>query len=252
MAIVVPATSAALLTAALAYIGYFGGALFEEVPATGVPTREERGVAVVSLSGDMGFKVGMGPAVAKRIAAHGLPVIGINSLLYFRDERTAEDAARLLSAAIGRALALPGVDHVVLLGQSFGADMLQRALPLVPRAQRDRVIMVGLTVPGDTIEFKAAPGGLWSPGVPAVPGRPSAILLDWVPVICIYGQDETDSLCPAMTMANVRRFDLPGGHPLHRDVDRVAAILIEAIDRIAAQASTKADRTPPVREAPGA
>ena len=112
----------------LGYIGYLGGAVFVEVPATARPVPSKAGLAAVVLSGDMGFNLGMGPKIAKRLAADGIPVIGVNSLTFFRQRRTPAEINALVTEAARRALAFGHASHVILIGQSFGADALQVGL----------------------------------------------------------------------------------------------------------------------------
>lgn len=219
----------------LAYIGYFGGSVFTAVPATARASAAERGTVAVLLSGDMGFHLGMGPKVAERLAADGIPVIGVNSLTYFRVRRSPAESAGLISQAIRRALARPDVRRVVLVGQSFGADMVNAGLPGVPEALRRRILMVALVVPGDTIDFRASPAELFDLEPADAAALPSALTLNWLPVLCIHGRVEEHSLCPLLNMPNVQRVALPGGHYLNHDADRVYAAIKQAID-LAAQA----------------
>lgn len=217
----------ALGAAFLGYIGYFGGPVFVPVRAQGPSARP--GVVAVLLSGDMGFRIGMGPKIADRLARDGMPVLGVSSLAYFRTRRTPAEAEALIAEAAQRALALPGARRVVLIGQSFGADMLQVGLPKLPQALRDKVAMVVLVVPGDTVSFRASPEELFNLDPADGPALPTAHQLDWVPVLCVYGIEEDDSLCPLLHMPNVHLVPLPGGHPMRRDADRLYAVLKGAI-----------------------
>ncbi|OHT20339.1 AcvB/VirJ family lysyl-phosphatidylglycerol hydrolase [Edaphosphingomonas haloaromaticamans] len=209
----------------LGYIGYFGGPVFFELPAEKPSPPELRGTVAVILSGDMGFRIGMGPRIAKRLAADGIPVLGVSSLTYFRHERSPVEAAALLDAAAGRALAFGHADRLILIGQSFGADMLHVGLVDMPPALRAKVAMVGLVVPTDSLIFRASPSELFNWTPPDAPALPTARALDWVPAVCIQGREEEDSLCPHLDQPNMRRLVLPGGHPLHRDVDALHAAL---------------------------
>ncbi|MBY8822607.1 virulence factor [Sphingomonas colocasiae] len=225
-----------LLVAALfgfaVHIGYFGGPVFTDVPATSPAAPGRGGVAAVILSGDMGFKVGMGPRIARRLAADGIPVVGVNSLAYFRHERTPDEVAALVASAARRALAFGHARRLVLIGQSFGADMLHVGLTRLSPDLRARVRLVALVVPTDTLFFRASPSELFNWAKPDALALPTARALTWVPVVCIHGEDETESLCPLLGQPNVRSVALPGGHPLDGDVDAVHRVLAATIDRV--------------------
>jgi type IV secretory pathway VirJ component len=217
----------------LAHLGYFGGEVFRLYPARGVPATAERGIGVVFLSSDLGLNLGMGGELADRIAGDGLPVVGVNSLTYFRHERTPREAAALIEDAMRRALARPGVDRLVLIGQSFGADMLQASFPALPASYRDKVLLAVLVVPPDTTLYRASPAEIFDFGQRGVPAAAHARRLTGVPLLCVQGSEESDSLCPALTMANVTRVALPGGHMLNFDPERLYAAIAPQLRRAA-------------------
>lgn len=208
----------------LGHLGYFGGPLYFEVPAKARLFAPVRTVAVI-FSGDMGFRIGMGPRIAERLSADGVPVLGVSSLEFFRRERSPAEARDFIAAAIRRAIAVAHADRVILIGQSFGADMLQVGGASLPASLRSKVALVALVVPGDTVIFRASPGELFNWTTPDAKALPTARKLVWAPVLCIYGKEEDDSLCPALRMANVRRVALPGGHPLRYDANALYAVL---------------------------
>lgn len=215
----------------LGHIGYFGGDLYFEVPAQARPNAPERTIAVI-FSGDMGFRVGMGPRIAERLAKDGIPVLGVSSLAYFRHERTPAEVRAFIAAAMRHAVALSHADRVVLIGQSFGADMLQVGATDLPASLRSKVALVELVVPGDSVIFRASPAELFNWAPPDARAMPTASRLDWVPVLCVYGKEEDDSLCPVLRMPNVWRVALPGGHALHYDADVLYAVLKARMETI--------------------
>lgn len=207
-------------------IGFFGGPLYTML---GKAQRPRDGLGVVVLSGDMGFNVGLSPAVARRMAGAGYPVIGINSLTFAGNGRTPAEIRALVMDAMRRVLALPGVRRVVLIGHSFGADLLHVGLVGLPAAYRSRVAIVILEVPTDTIYLTAGFREYFELGRPDVPPLASAARLNWVPLTCIRGASETTSLCPMLTMPNVRKVILPGGHTLNHDDAALFAASLDAI-----------------------
>lgn len=217
------------LAALLAYgfAGWFGGSPFSSLgPAVARPGQP----AVVILSGDMGFGWGMSAKIARRLADDGLPVIRVNSLAYFSTPRDPAATGALVGDAVERALRRAPSHRVVVIGQSFGADMLHVGLSRMAPALRVHVAAVVLVVPGAEIIFHASLPELFELEPADVPAQPTADRLDWVRVTCVYGAEEPASLCPRLTMPNVRRVTLPGGHRLNFATDRLYRVIRRAID----------------------
>lgn len=217
------------------WLGWFGGDLYVPVKAKRVPSPEHRGLAAVIVSGDMGFKVGMGRQIADRLSADGIPVLGVNSLVYFRERRSPAEVEALMAEAVRRGLAFGHARRLLLIGQSYGADMVHLGLIGLPPALRAKLAMVALVVPTDTVMLQASPAEM----LDLVPADAAAVdsgrRLDWVPLLCVQGREETDSLCPLLHQPNMRRVAMPGGHPLRRDADGLYRHIIEGIDALPAR-----------------
>ena len=212
------------------YLGYVGGHLFDVLPAKAGPAVERRAVALY-LSGDMGFHAGLGPAIADRLTEHGIAVVAENSLHFFRVRRTPEQTGAMIAEGLRRAIAIDPKARLLLLGQSFGADVIAPSLPYVPNALRRRIAFVGLVVPGGTREWRASPSEIFSIGEPEENAALAGQRLSWVPLLCIHGAEERSSLCPSLHQRNATTVRLPGGHELHHDADTASAILLRAIDK---------------------
>lgn len=208
------------ILATFAWLGYLGGDPFTTLRPAHYQPHANAPVAIL-LSGDMGFKVGMGPRVAQRLVNDGVAVVGVNSLTYFRFNRTPQQATALLVAAIHRALAIDPGARLMLVGQSYGADMLHVGLAGLPAPLRQRIALVALVVPGATVENRASPSEILTFAMAETDALPTARHLDWVPLLCIYGVKETGSLCPLLHQPNAQVIALPGGHPLHDDANAV-------------------------------
>lgn len=217
-----PLAAVGLILAAIllsfAWLGYFGGDPFTDVMPRAAPRRD---VAAVVMSGDMGFKVGMGRKIAARLADEGIAVVGVNSLTAFNTRKTPQEATALVEQAMQRAEAIGHAHRVILIGQSYGADMLHVGLAGLPRSLRGQVAMTALVVPGATVEFRASPGETLTFAMAEDDAMPTARTLDWTPLLCVFGEEEEGSLCPLLWGKNVHAVSLPGGHPLHYDADAV-------------------------------
>lgn len=225
----VPFMLIAALLMGFCYIGYIGGHLFDIRPASANVRRSEPHAVALYLSGDMGFHAGLGSAIADRLAQRGIPVVAENSLHFFRTRRTPEEAGAMIAQGLRRAIAIDPSARLLLIGQSFGADVIAPSLPYVPVALRRRIALIALIVPGAKRQWRASPAEIFSLTEPEEDAATAARRLSWAPLLCIHGAEEAASLCPALRQPNAMRLMLPGGHPLHHDADAVSGALLHAI-----------------------
>lgn len=221
-----------LILAALVLIG-LGGLFLAGGYAVRDPIRiypaegKRRPVPALLMSGDLGLHFGAGPAVARMLAAHGTEVVAVRSPVLFRFHRRRAAVDAIVAQVVRRALALTGNGRIVLIGQSYGADMLQTGLVALPADLRQHVAGVILIVPGATVYFRADPTGLLYETRPDSLAADTLPRLDWTPLTCIYGREETDSACRSLRQRHARIVALPGDHY----VDRHQAALDDAVRR---------------------
>lgn len=210
----------------------YSGSYFDKDPFTHFPPEgREQPVLVLSLSGDMGLRYGMGGVIARSLSAKGIEVLGVNSPVLFRKHRTAAQVDAVIADLVRRAEAERGDRKLVLLGQSYGSDMLQTGLAHLPVDLRRAISAVILVVPGKTAFFRSDPSGLAYAGRPDSIAITTARQIDWVPMTCIYGVREPDSLCPLLKQPNVRSVALPGGHYMNHDDATLVAHVEAAVRR---------------------
>lgn len=190
-----------------------------------------RDVAAAFISGDMGLAYGMGARTAPALAARGVPVLGLSSVVEFAHHHSRAEVDAVVARTIRETLAKTGARRVLLMGQSFGADIVATAAPDLPGDLRARVAAIVLVVPGTSAFFRADPSNLSYMGTPDA--YPAATLrhLTYAPVICIYGTAERESLCPELAGTRAQVIGLPGGHFLGGDDKRLVATMVGAIDR---------------------
>src|SRR5438270_3071624 len=90
-----------------------------EVPARGTGTDE----LAVLLSGDGGWAV-TDRGIAERLTQGGIPVVGWNALRYFIRRKKPDRVARDLERVLRTYLPLWHKEKVILIGYSFGADVM--------------------------------------------------------------------------------------------------------------------------------
>jgi type IV secretory pathway VirJ component len=215
----------------LGYIGAFGGALYTDIPAQSRTTQGQPALAAVIFSGDMGFRVGMGPRLGERLAKSGIPVTGVSSLVYFRERRTPTDVKHFIANAIQHALQVSHAKRIVLIGQSFGADMLHVGLTGLAPDLRHKVAFVTLVVPTDTVFYQISPAEMFELTTPDASALETASQLTWSPALCIQGVKEANSLCPLLRQSNLEMVALPGGHALNWDADTLFSTINTRLTR---------------------
>lgn len=225
-----------IVAGAIAVIATMAG-FFDTDPVHlfGMDNGRQARFAAVYFSGDMGLRFGMGTHVAPALAARNIPVYGISSPAVFNRRRTQGDVEGLIENAVRNALARSGAAQVILMGQSFGSDILVAGLDALPPDLRARVAAVVLVVPAQAAYFRADPTGLHYHGTPDATLTDSVKAIGWAPLICIYGQSETDSLCPTLLGSSAKVIELPGGHFLHNDHDRLIATIFNALGPVLQQ-----------------
>ncbi|HEY0511434.1 MAG TPA: AcvB/VirJ family lysyl-phosphatidylglycerol hydrolase [Thermoanaerobaculia bacterium] len=213
-----PATAAALK----------GAPAVADLPLVEVPAKAQGGKTLaVILSGDGGW-AGIDRDVAGALAAKGIPVVGWNSLQYFWSAKKPDTGGRDLERILRHYLAAWNKSDVLLIGYSFGADVLPFFADRLPADLLGRVRLVALLGPGTTADFEFhvtdwLGGG--SKGQPVLPEVRK--LAGHPPVLCLYGNKESDSLCPQIPAALGKAQVLPGAHHFGGDYDVLAALILK-------------------------
>jgi len=199
-----------------------------EVPATGPATD----LMAVIVSGDGGW-ASLDKRVSAALAAHGIPVVGVNSLKYFWKARDPDGIGRDLTRILEHAMVAWGERRIVLVGYSLGADVLPFMTSRLSDALRARVALVTLIGPGTRASFEFHLSE-WLGGRPdpkALPILTEVEKLRGLPVLCISGDKEADSLCANLGEAAqwVQVMRLGGGHHLGGEYDRVAEAILARV-----------------------
>jgi len=191
-----------------------------EVPA---PRGARGDLMVVVLSADGGW-TRLDQGLAARLSAAGYPVVGWNSLRYFgtpRDPAVAADDLSVVMRTYQRKWDRP---RVLLVGYSFGADVLPLAVARLDGT--DRASVAGLVLLGFSADaqFKFRPR---EPG-----GRvrdyltlPVVRELRDLPILCIGGDRDRRLACSRIGTPNASSRTIASGHGLSAHADQVFALM---------------------------
>lgn len=201
-----------------------------EVPAA-AGTRGD--LMVVLLSADGGW-ARLDQELAAHLAAAGYPVVGWNSLRYFSTPRTPAVAADDLTAVMRTYERKWHRRRVLLVGYSFGADVLPIVTgQLKPNDRRNVAGMVLLGFWADAeFQFKPAEWLGKETGVAEYATLPAARRLGDVPVLCIGGDHDRRSVCSRIGTPNVRSQTIAAGHSLGSHAAQVYRLMVPMIRKV--------------------
>ncbi|MFI5169707.1 MAG: AcvB/VirJ family lysyl-phosphatidylglycerol hydrolase [Vicinamibacterales bacterium] len=186
---------------------------------------QDPGAMAVILTGDGGW-ADIDKSVAAGLAAAGVPVVGWSSLRYYWTPRTPEAAAKDLSRIVEYYAAAWRKQRVLLVGYSFGADVLPflvNRLEAPALARVSSVILLGLSGTA-AFEFHLS-SWLGGGGDTQRPTAPEVARLP-VPVTCVHGTDERDSGCLGLSGPRVRVVPLGSGHHFGGSYGRVVELIL--------------------------
>ena len=198
-----------------------------------IASAEPGDTLAVLYSGDGGWGR-LDQKVARHLADSGVPTIGVNSLTYFRTDRSPDGVAQDLADTLRMYEAQWGRKSVVLIGYSFGADALPAIIPRLPadlRNQISHVVLIG-TGPNGDLRFHPA-SWLNLASHDSFPVRPAiaalkALDMKNAKITCVYGDKEHADICPDLPDTEVAKIRLPGGHHFNGDYATLGEAVLRA------------------------
>ena len=201
-----------------------------EVPAQEAPTD----LLAVIISGDGGW-ASLDRDIGSFLAAKGVPVVGLNSLEYFWTARSPDVAGKDLERIIRHYLTVWKCQRVLLIGYSLGADVMPFMAGRLSEDLKQQVAAVALLGPGKTAKFEFHLrdwlGGDSQEGLPIAQELPK---MRGMNVVCLYGEEEQDSLCQGQVGRDLKFkvLAVSGGHHFRGEYDKLAdLILAETVAR---------------------
>lgn len=201
-----------------------------DLPIVEIPARPDAARSdtfAIIMSGDGGW-AGLDQDVAAALSAKGIPVVGLDSLRYYWTARTPSGLAADTDRMIRYYLAHFGKQRVLLIGYSQGADVLPFAVNRLPEATRARVALAAVMGMSEHALFEFHLSGWISDDNSGLATLPEINRIAGMPVLCIYGADENDSLCPILDPKKFNVVKLKGGHHFDGDYAGLARQILAA------------------------
>lgn len=203
----------------------------KDLPLVEVPaSKGESDTLAVIISGDGGW-TSIDRELGNALATTGMAVVGLNSLQYFWKKRTAESSAEDLQKIIRHYLAAWNKSKVIVIGYSFGADVLPFMVNRLPEDMLSKISLAVLLGPSSYAGFEFHVTDWLDIVLPksAKPVLPEVEKLRGMKILCVHGEAEKDTLCKKLDPAQAKVLATKGAHHFGGDYNLIAqAILLEA------------------------
>lgn len=167
---------------------------------------------VVLLTGDGGWAE-IDKSLAKILAEKNVPTVALDSLSYFWKSRTPEETANDIENTIADYLQKWNKKRVILVGYSFGADVLPFVVNRLNDEIRQKISLVALLGMGKTAAFEFRLSSWMNADTHAsrLPITPEIKKMN-VNAICIYGIKDDAANCLPNVEFGVKAISMPGDH----------------------------------------
>ncbi|MDD5224692.1 MAG: virulence factor family protein [bacterium] len=203
----------------------------KDLPLVEVPAREPvTDEFAVIVTGDGGW-AGIDREVGNALAEKGIAIVGLDSLHYFWTPRNPDGSAKDLERILRYYLNKWNKKKVILIGYSLGADVLPLMVNRLSGEMLARVSLLALLGPGNEAEFEFHLTdwlGMSSAGK-SFPIFPEVEKLKGKKILCLFGKEESDSLCPKLSPGLAQIIPLAGAHHFGGDYQDIAERIIKEL-----------------------
>jgi type IV secretory pathway VirJ component len=184
----------------------------------------------VMLTGDGGFAA-LDRGVSNELAAHGMPVVVLNTRPYLSRRRTPDGTGTDMVRVIRHYLAQWSMDKVAIVGYSRGADMVPFIISRLPPDLKQRVAIVAMLGLSNRVNFQFHFKDIFveSKRPSDVKTLPELQLSKGMNLLCIYGVDEKDSGCRDAPPGLMKEVVRNGGHHFDDDYKALGEIIIQSL-----------------------
>ncbi len=203
-----------------------------DLPLSVLEAKPAMDTMAIVYSGDGGWR-DLDSELGEYLQTQGVPVIGVDSLRYFWAKRTPQETADDLKRIIDTYADQWGVSNVVLIGYSFGADVIPASYNLLPKATKRRVRQLSLLALSKEVDFEISVTG-WLGMAGAGEGGTTVDDIAKIKsslVQCIYGTEEDDDPCPSMKASGVETVAIDGGHHFDEDYQALGKKILDSLQK---------------------
>ncbi|MCB2054298.1 MAG: virulence factor family protein [Geminicoccaceae bacterium] len=201
-----------------------------ELESAGPAAGDDGDLLAVIYSGDGGWR-DLDKQIGEYLAGHGVATVGVDSLRYFWTERSPKSMAADLEDIVRTYGDRWNRKRLLLIGYSFGADMLPFIVGRLSPETRARIARIGLLGLAEAAATTVGIGEWLGVADPDElhPVAPEIARLDGLDVLCVMGKEETASGCRNPVFDRFTRYVTEGGHHFDGGYEAIADRLLSGI-----------------------
>ena len=184
-------------------------------------------------TGDGGWRA-TDRGLAEILAGRGIPVVAVNTLHYFWSRRTPEGAADDFARILTHYLAAWKKEKVIVIGYSYGADILPFILSRQSKQIESHVELIALLAPTRFVDFKFHIAQWFLRYTPkkARPVLPELEKLKNLRILTFCGDQDGESLCRSLSPGMAKIVFLHGGHRFDKFYGVIARDIMKEIESL--------------------
>jgi type IV secretory pathway VirJ component len=185
---------------------------------------------VIVLSGDGGWWGDLDRKLAEKLGEEGYAVVGLDTNKWFQKRRTPDEIAAEVTSLIKDYRARTSATDVVLIGYSFGADVLPLAVNRLAPAVSKRLSAIVMIAPSRGVDPQVTLLEQTGVAKPTIDLAPEFTKLPVKKLLCIYGSEQVEeSACTTPYLAISKVVELPGGHHFDGVLEHLADPVLAAL-----------------------
>jgi len=191
-----------------------GNRPFEDLPIVAFPVDTSTcDFMVLVVSGDGGWNV-WEESLRKEFIKKGIPLVGLNALKYFWKEQTPEQVTSDLSRVLNYYLRNWKKQYFILLGYSFGANIVPFIATRLKEPYKSKLIKVVLISPDPQVDFEIHLAEMLDMDLSQYKYNVTEEVkkIKSIKILCMFGTSEDPDRKKKFRFDPVQIFELPGKH----------------------------------------
>ena len=208
-----------------------------DLPLIELPAKGRAAALFVLISGDGGWR-DIDKQIGDYLSQHGVSVIGVDALRYFWTVKEPKQIGADLGRIVHHYTKQWDIRSAGIGGYSLGAGAIPLAWPFIKPEMQQKISTIVLLGLEPTADLQVTVSGwLGLASSTEIDVRPHLSALPRGKVMCFFGTEEkadSDTACTSPEIDVADRFERPGGHHFDGDYQAVARMILDRLQRQAA------------------